>query len=262
MAGGPTPIDVKSRKQLFVDYRFIESSYGISLQVSRPRKEGVVLAADKPWEAEGAGGYATILEDEGRYRMWYRASHHSLGLDDLRSPVPTSGCCYAESDDGTDGHKPALELFNYMGMKGNNFVMPGVGEGAVMLDPCGPPERKYLVLGMTSEFLSARAFWSETVGMQWAKYVAYLRSHVRGRTLGHVSLPVLLVGIGRILDEGGIPKLRRQQTATQNPLGIVVALRVPPAAHDKGRLEDVAGVVALAAIRTAIGPDRLGHRTA
>ena len=135
-------IRVGSRKQLFIDERFIESSRGVTLTMNPPRRDGrVLLAPDQPWE-EGAliGVYSSVLEEGGKVRLWY-------DLIQPTGPGPydhTRRVCYAESDDGLRFRKVALDLYEVNGSKANNVVLPGViGGCAVWIDPKAPPEHRY-----------------------------------------------------------------------------------------------------------------------
>jgi len=64
------PIDVGSRKQLFIDEKFIESITGVELVMNRPYQTGeVLITADKPWELlprEGVGSF--LLQRDQRRR--------------------------------------------------------------------------------------------------------------------------------------------------------------------------------------------------
>jgi hypothetical protein len=137
-----TPMEVGSRKQLFVDDRWIESNRGVVLTMNRPRQDGrILIAPDAAWE-QGAsiGVYSSVLKENGRIRVWY---------DLIRPTGPgpydhTRRVCYAESTDGVHFSKPMLNLHEVNGNKKNNVVLPGViGGCAVWIDPQAPPERRY-----------------------------------------------------------------------------------------------------------------------
>ena len=66
-------VDVGNRKQLFIDDRFFSQQYGIKLVVNPPAKAEMVLLPEKPWEKAVLGYYSTIIEDEGIYKLWYDA---------------------------------------------------------------------------------------------------------------------------------------------------------------------------------------------
>ena len=68
------PIDVGSRKQLFVDDKFIARSQGVELTMNVPVKMNQpVLASDIPWEGEpGAAAfwYSSVIKEGDRIRIW------------------------------------------------------------------------------------------------------------------------------------------------------------------------------------------------
>ena len=49
-ASAGEPIDIGSRRELFVDDHLIDSMDGVRLLLNRPQPAGKVLAFDKPWE--------------------------------------------------------------------------------------------------------------------------------------------------------------------------------------------------------------------
>ena len=115
------PIDIGSRRQLFIDERFIEHSRGIQLRMTQPvQHPEPVLTPDSPWESNGIGAYNTVLlEPEGRFRMWYDAG--------VKGGLPSEGARrlgYAESDDGLHWRKPNLGLIPFQGSTDNNLVAP------------------------------------------------------------------------------------------------------------------------------------------
>ena len=115
------PIDIGTRKQLFIDDRFIAASRGIELRMNLPvQHPEPVLVADKPWEALGIGAYNTVFrEKDGRWRMWYDAM--------MLTGLPSQGARrlgYAESEDGIHWRKPELGLIEFQGSRSNNLVVP------------------------------------------------------------------------------------------------------------------------------------------
>ena len=140
-------IHVGRRKQLFIDDRFVADSAGVDLVMNPAQmRDEPVLVADRPWEASVAA-YNTIIEDGGRYRMWY----DFIPPEGDPSGI-TRGVAYAESSDGVRWEKPDIGLVEIAGSKANNVVIPRLpdaprGEtegGTVLLDPnpdCRPGER-------------------------------------------------------------------------------------------------------------------------
>ena len=113
------PIEVGSRKQLFVDDFLIESHDGARWKFHQPEKanEGQpVLQLDRAWEQVGANILGGVVRDNGRFRMWYRGGGGG----------PAGGVwCYAESEDGLLWKKPSLGLIEHDGRRQNNIYVWG-----------------------------------------------------------------------------------------------------------------------------------------
>lgn len=143
-------IDAGNRKQLFIDYKFIESAEGVQLtaHAARPTRERI-LETNAPWESKTSlGSYTTVVEDGGKIRMWY---HVMAGAYQPGTNPPFLGVAYAESQDGIRFHKPVVRAVEFDGSRENNLVLPSdpalavVGGGSVFIDenPACPPERRY-----------------------------------------------------------------------------------------------------------------------
>ena len=119
-----TPIHLGSRLELLVDEQLIDHIKGdAALHVHQPKPEEVVLITDQPWEGN-TSAYYTIIQDDERYRMYYRGSHY----DELRKEAThREVTCYAESTDGVNWTKPNLGLYEFEGSKENNIVWDGIG---------------------------------------------------------------------------------------------------------------------------------------
>ena len=214
------PWDIGDRKQLFIDHRFVARSEGITLTVNPPVKKEQVLKGEMPWEDMRLGAYATILEDDGVYKLWYDAYVGAVKC----AEIPRS-TCYATSPDGIHWERPNVNLFNWCGLADNNIVMPDAA-GGVMIDPLAPEEHRYKALCV----IQPNSLWAEARDVHWdltggcvhlltspdgirwkrvspvaspffhdsqngliyddriRRYVAYLRTHERGRTVGRVEL--------------------------------------------------------------------------
>ncbi|MBI3985374.1 MAG: hypothetical protein HY343_00505 [Lentisphaerae bacterium] len=147
--------DIGDRKQLFIDNRWFAASQGIRLAVNPPVKARQVLTPDKPWESYGLN-FATALAHDGKVHLWYDAI--AAGYD--KQHQHRMGTAYCVSDDGIHFERPALNLFEWEGIRENNIVMPGGCGTSVMLDPNGPDEHRFKALSM----LGDTPMWSETRG--------------------------------------------------------------------------------------------------
>ncbi|MCW5981423.1 MAG: hypothetical protein KIT09_25280 [Bryobacteraceae bacterium] len=111
------PVAIGSRRELFVDRELIAEMRGAELRLGAPINAGAVLRLDMPWEG-AFSGYATVLRDRDRYRMYYRGAP-AVGQDGNEGEIT---CC-AESADGIEWRRPELELFTVQGKRPNNVVL-------------------------------------------------------------------------------------------------------------------------------------------
>ncbi len=118
------PIDIGSRRELFVDRYLIDQIAGdAELHLHNPQPHEVALVTDRPWEGNTCA-YYTIFQDGDRYRMYYRGSHYD---ETTRQSAHREVTCYAESKDGIYWTKPDLGRFEFDGSKQNNIVWDGIG---------------------------------------------------------------------------------------------------------------------------------------
>ena len=136
------PIDVGTRKQLFIDKKLVESSRDIRFTMNPPQRDGkVLLVADQPWEKRGhISVYSSVLKEKDRVRVWY-------DLVEITGDGPYDHerrVGYAESKDGIHFVKPKLGLHEVEGSTANNVVMPTtIGGCAVWIDPKALPGDRY-----------------------------------------------------------------------------------------------------------------------
>ena len=142
------PIDIGSRRELFVDDFLIDSINGAERRLHQPTPRNVAVATDLPWEGNGVG-YVTVIQDDDLYRMYFRGVNTKWApgkIINTRQVV-----CYAESKDGIHWTKPELGLFEHEGSKENNIVWIGKGvhNFAPFKDgnPDCKPEEKYKAVG-------------------------------------------------------------------------------------------------------------------
>jgi len=170
-----TPVDIGSRRELFVDRHLVERLDGARLELHHPRPREIVMEHDEPWEGTGCG-YHSIFRDGDLYRMYYKAWDIDVGPDTLQTRGQLF-CCYAESDDGIRWRKPALGLHEFEGSKENNIVLAPrkVGDGAadpghcaVFKDPNpdAPAEARYKAIIRDGKRHGLLAFQSPD-GLHW-----------------------------------------------------------------------------------------------
>lgn len=193
-------LDIASHRQLFIDDHLTAEKSGLDFNVHCPTKtDERLVVADRPWEDVMIGPYCTVIDDAGRYRMWYES------YSKIDAPKPLGVLCYAESDDGRIWHKPELGILPFKGSTANNIVFPPPGKkyhgGTVFRDPTARPEERYkMVYAIESEGLFGACspdglhwsvcdvppllrnqcdtqnvcFWDDRI----EKYVAYVRANV------------------------------------------------------------------------------------
>jgi hypothetical protein len=174
-------------RHLFLDPAFLQKSEKAALHVNPPERREVVMRPDRPWEQLMISFYTTVIEEDGKLRLWYIC----------RDPKDRTHVAYAESTDGVNWIKPNLGVVSYEGSKDTNLVELVSMEGTVFRDPKAAPEQRYSYIthlwteGMVRFYSAdgyrwsrdtaplvklgadnqAVAFWDEPAG----KYALYLR---------------------------------------------------------------------------------------
>jgi hypothetical protein len=161
------PLDIGSRRELFVDRFLIDSMSGTQLRLHAPREAEVAIRHDKPWEGRYSG-YTTVIKDGSTYRMYYR------GLSEAgRDGSEAETTCYAESADGVTWTKPDLGLFEVHGTRANNLILPGAApfshNFAPLLDerPGVPADERFKALGGIDG--SGLVAFASADGIRWRK---------------------------------------------------------------------------------------------
>jgi hypothetical protein len=118
-----TPINIGSRRELFVDKALIASLHGARLQLHSPTRREIVFRTDAPWEGN-ACGYHSTFQDGDVYRIYYHGLHYDTGGDAtlaLEDHAPVM--CMIESEDGIHWRRPSLGVCEYQGSTDNNIVL-------------------------------------------------------------------------------------------------------------------------------------------
>ena len=149
------PFDIGNRRQLLIDYKFIQNKNNVELRVHKPRKTGdVCVSSDSIWEL---GGYGCVLEKDGIYHMWYPVSR-SLG--------------YVCSTDGIYWKHPRFNLTTSDVVPKPNNIVVGYGAGGssggggmVFLDPNVTEEQRFRLVTTSKErFIQ---LFSSPDGIHW-----------------------------------------------------------------------------------------------
>lgn len=162
------PIDIGSRRELFVDEFLIERLDQVRLEVQRPQPQEIAFACDRPWEGN-TSIYFRIISEGGKHRMWYQGAHWQLDPQDPKKTHPYH-ICYAESDDGIRWTKPNLGIVEVDGSSANNIVVTGVYDNFTPFRddrPDCPAEAKYKAVGQSREGLIA---WQSPDGLRWRRW--------------------------------------------------------------------------------------------
>jgi hypothetical protein len=114
------------RTLLFVDDHHVLYRSGTHLKVhplKKYSKKPVLAGRVKPWEI--AIGWSAAYRDpqSGLYQLWYQAFSGRVAQEKTKACV----VCYAESKDGLEWIRPALNLFSYNGINDTNIVLIGNG---------------------------------------------------------------------------------------------------------------------------------------
>jgi hypothetical protein len=166
------PLDIGSRRELFVDRALIEPlEGGVEFRLHAPIRREVGIKYDQPWEGN-ASGYATVFQDGDIYRMYYRGHRYLIDDKPLRQ-AQAEVVCYAESRDGVTWVKPKLGLFEWDGLMENNIIWRGGPEThnfAPFIDtsPDCRPDERYKAVGGTVTSKGLLTFKSAD-GVHWAK---------------------------------------------------------------------------------------------
>jgi hypothetical protein len=162
------PLDLGSRRELFVDDYLIESLRDARRQMHHPIPREIAITHDAPWEGSGSA-YHSVIHDGDLYRLYYRGSQ--LAVENGRLKVGGEVYCYAESRDGITFTKPKLGLYEHDGSKENNIIWTGVGRHnfAPFRDTRADaaPEAKYKALGGLASEGGLFAFQSAD-GIHWS----------------------------------------------------------------------------------------------
>lgn len=172
-------IDVQDQKQLFIDYKFIESAEGVVLTVQPPyQTREKLLTTDAPWEQDAhVGSYSTVVQESGKIRLWYDVR---AGIPEPGKNPPFMGLAYAESIDGIHFEKKILGLIERDGSRDNNLVLPPrpdwltIGGGTVWRDdnPNAAPDAKYkswskMYSKPGSPIRGPHRLWKSPDGLKW-----------------------------------------------------------------------------------------------
>ena len=115
-AGTQVPLDLGSRRELFVDHYLIAELKQATLKLHAPIK---APRAKSPLPERHM---VTVIKDGDRYRAWYRSTDPGY-KGPSHSGHPGEMVCYAESRDGSEWTFPKLRLHEIAGSLDNNVIL-------------------------------------------------------------------------------------------------------------------------------------------
>lgn len=133
----------------------MDKSEGVAVRMHHPEYRGVALTCDAPWEGNVCG-YFSLIQDEGRYRLYYRGAQLDVDQDGVRLPSHRTYFCCAESADGKTFEKPAAGLVPFWGRTDNNILLDNVRDTIFFFrdsNPACPPEDRYKGLAEVDDAL-------------------------------------------------------------------------------------------------------------
>ena len=152
------PLELGTRRELFVDRFLIESLHGAELKLHTPLERGVAFAFDRTHEGAFCGYVSIVPPPGGGFRAYYRGLPLP-GKDGSTNELTA----YAESRDGVAWTKPA-----------NNVVLrdaaPVTHNFSVFIDTRAdaPPAERWKAIGGTRE--SGLIRYVSADGVTWRKF--------------------------------------------------------------------------------------------
>lgn len=134
-------IDLGLRRELFVDRFLVERMDGLRLLLHHPERREVAFTCDAPWE-DNVAGFASVFEDGGVVRLYYRAA-----IPDLKDEDFTIAAMAESLDGGRSFRRPELGLVEFNGSRRNNILHigkePGIPPAFIDTNPARKPDERY-----------------------------------------------------------------------------------------------------------------------
>ena len=116
------PIEIGSRRELFVDEHLIDRLIGVRLRLHRPTRREVVFRSDADWEGNGSA-YQSVFQDGDHFRIYYRGGNHPSSRAYATNKSPWESLCVVESSDGIHWTRPELRIVDFRGSSKNNLIL-------------------------------------------------------------------------------------------------------------------------------------------
>ncbi|MBN1511487.1 MAG: hypothetical protein JXB13_05685, partial [Phycisphaerae bacterium] len=221
------PIDIGTRRELFVDRFLVESLDGARLRLHEPVRAETVLRGEPEYPWEGIGSMAVaVWKDDDVFRMHYRC----IATEDFKAGAFRPEWAIAESPDGIHWTRPLRDARTLEFGRLSNLIADDQGRPlhsmtsvAINTRPGAPAGRRYLGLkilrpGGDMYSLATATLYTSPDGFRWTRfreepvyetdlfnafdsqpmifwseaegqYVMYHRYLVRGEQAGADSLP-------------------------------------------------------------------------
>jgi len=141
------PIDLGTRRELFVDDTLIAGMTAVRLDLKHPERREL-FTFDAPWEGPAALA-SSVVADRGVVRLYYRAS-----ILDAHDVERMTVMALAESHDGGLSFvRPSLGLYKFQGSRDNNIIgigFPGAPPAFLDVNPDASREERYKGFGAFS----------------------------------------------------------------------------------------------------------------
>jgi len=158
----PDPVDIGTRRELFVDDLLIAQTRDARLELQRPERREAALVCDAPWE-DNVAGFLSVLQEGDSVRLYYRAA-----IPDREHERGQIIALAESTDGGRSFTRPALGLVEFEGSKENNILQiggpPHVPPAFLDTNPNCPPEQRYK--GLSAEWQKLYAMCSPD-GLRW-----------------------------------------------------------------------------------------------
>ncbi|MFN7938080.1 MAG: hypothetical protein U0R19_32425 [Bryobacteraceae bacterium] len=220
-AAAPSAWNTFTGLELFLDDEMISWSGNLHRTIYPVTKHAAnpVVRTEHPWEQSFTTIYGSVLRDPARglFRMWYNAYGADYGNQQYLA--------YAESPDGVQWNKPMMDLVPFGETPRTNILFgreANVHGPAVVRNPQGPPEERYLLMfdsytkhrpGSAESKLTGRAVYIATSADGIHFEPKQGRLAVPGKSdVGHSLVwnpergtwQAFLRGVNEYVDEGGL----------------------------------------------------------
>ena len=190
-------------KYLLLDSRIVDKAENATLHLGKPKKHSAnpLFGEEKPWEVRFDNVYANVIYDDSDelYKCWYSP----FIIDSATSETPRKkrdivtykemyrgkykvknremGVCYAISNDGIQWKKPALDVVDFNGSKGNNILVRGPHGVGLFYDKHETESSKQFKMFFTENEVMMSVMFSPD-GIHWNNLTACPEIQARGDT--------------------------------------------------------------------------------